>query len=292
MADILYEDNHVLVAVKPPNMLSQADITGDTDILTLLKVYLKEKYGKPGNVYLGLVHRLDRPVGGLMVFARTSKAASRLSAQLRVHEMGREYLCVVLGEIPENDFTLQDYLVKDEVRNRVTVCDADTRGAQLAILHGHVVERRQNTSLCAIRLETGRNHQIRVQMSAMGHPLWGDNRYGRGIPGQQIALWGYRLVFEHPVTHEEMVFHDMPYGSVWDIYRDYLAIPGDLSGGDKHPDPEELREEERETYRELFDQVIQPEPEVFRETEAGGLDPAGPENDLHDENPGKGTTEA
>ncbi|MGN0778503.1 MAG: RluA family pseudouridine synthase [Aristaeellaceae bacterium] len=225
MPNIIYEDNQVIVAVKPPNMLSQADKTGDVDILTLLKAYVKEKYHKPGLVYLGLVHRLDRPVGGLMVFARTSKAASRLSQQMQQHDMGREYLCVVTGEVKDS-FTLVDYLVKDERLNKVHVCEADVKGAQEAILHGECIARRQGTALCSIELETGRNHQIRVQMAHMGAPLWGDNRYGKGIPGQQIALWGYKLTFEHPTTHEIMTFYDVPYGSVWSMYQDLLDMSG------------------------------------------------------------------
>ena len=123
MPDILYEDNHVIVAVKPPNMLSQADATGDPDILTTLKEYIRERYQKPGNVYLGLVHRLDRPVGGLMVFAKTSKAAARLSVQMQAHDMGREYLCVAYGEAEEK-FTLTDYLIHDPILNRQVVCAA------------------------------------------------------------------------------------------------------------------------------------------------------------------------
>ena len=226
MPKIVYEDNHVLVAVKPPNMLSQADRTGDTDILTLLKEDIKVRYNKPGRVYLGLVHRLDRPVGGLMVFARTSKAAARLSQQMQQHLMGREYLCVVTGEVKDS-FTLIDYLIKDERLNKVTVCEADVKGAQQAVLKGECIARRQGTALCAIRLETGRNHQIRVQMAHMGAPLWGDNRYGKGIPGQQIALWGYKLTFEHPTTHEIMTFYDAPYGSVWSLYHDELQGSGD-----------------------------------------------------------------
>ena len=226
MPDILYEDNHVLVAVKPPNMLSQADSTGDMDMLTDLKEYIREKYHKPGNVYLGLVHRLDRPVGGLMVFARTSKAASRLSAQLRTHDMGREYLCIATGSV-EDEFTLTDYVVRDEVLNRMVVCEADERGSQLAILHGRCIARREGTALCAIRLETGRKHQIRVQMSHAGAPLWGDNRYGYGIPGQQIALWGYKLTFIHPTTHKVMRFFSMPSGTVWSVYGDLLSVPED-----------------------------------------------------------------
>ncbi len=241
MPDILYEDNHVLVAVKPPNMLSQADSTGDTDLLTELKAYIREKYKKPGGVYLGLVHRLDRPVGGLMVFARTSKAAARLDAQMREHSMGRQYLCVVTGET-EDQFTLTDYLVKDPVRNKVVVCEADQKGARLAILHGRTIDRREGTSLCAIRLETGRSHQIRVQMSSSGHPLWGDNRYGHGIPGQQIALWGYKLSFRHPVTRELLTFHSMPEGGVWSLYGDLLTIPEDTEPP-REPNHLNLREE-------------------------------------------------
>ena len=261
MPEIVYEDNHVLVAVKPPNMLSQADKTGDTDILTVLKAYVKEKYHKPGAVYLGLVHRLDRPVGGLMVFARTSKAASRLSAGLRIHEMGREYLCVCNGDV-KDDFTLTDYLIKDEIKNRVVVCPADQKGAQQAILHGHCIARRQGTSLCSIRLETGRSHQIRVQMSNIGAALWGDNRYGTGIPGQQIALWGYKLTFEHPTTKQVMTFYSMPYGSIWALYQDLLvlepvAVP---VPGTPEPCPEEettetaaLPEENQEASENIID---------------------------------------
>lgn len=215
----------MLVAVKPPNMLSQADRTGDTDMLTELKEYIKVKYAKPGRVYLGLVHRMDRPVGGLMVFARTSKAAARLSAQVATHEMGREYLCVVTGPV-QDSFTLTDYLVKDSRLNQVEVCEADVKGAQEAILHGECIERREGTALCAISLETGRNHQIRVQMAHAGAPLWGDNRYGHGIPGQQIALWGYKLTFTHPTTRETMTFYDVPYGGIWTLYRDLLDMSG------------------------------------------------------------------
>jgi len=122
-----------------------------------------------------------------------------------------------------DQFTLTDYLVKDERLNRVSVCAADAKGAQRAVLHGTCLARRKGTALCAIRLETGRNHQIRVQMAHAGAPLWGDNRYGRGVPGQQIALWGYRLTFEHPTTHELMTFTDLPQGSVWANYDDVLA---------------------------------------------------------------------
>ena len=221
MVKIVYEDNHVIVAVKPPNMLSQADRTGDPDILTDLKEYIRLKYNKPGNVYLGLVHRLDRPVGGLMVFARTSKAASRLSAQLRVHNFGRDYLCVAEGTVRDH-FTLQNYLIENERLGRMVVCDADDRGAKHAVLHGWKIASRNGTSLCRIELETGRKHQIRVQMREQGAPLWGDHRYGNAVQGQQIALWGYQLTIIHPTTKKKMVFQDLPCGSIWNDYEPEL----------------------------------------------------------------------
>ncbi|MBE5795803.1 MAG: RluA family pseudouridine synthase [Clostridiales bacterium] len=241
MVKIVYEDNHIIVAVKPPNMLSQGDKTGDADILTELKEYIRIKYRKPGNVYLGLVHRLDRPVGGLMVFARTSKAASRLSAQMREHAMGREYLCVAEGAVREK-FTLINYLLDNERMNRVVVCDADERGAQEAILHGRRIAGKQGTTLCALRLETGRKHQIRVQMREIGAPLWGDHRYGHGVHGQQIALWGYKLTIEHPTTHNIMTFQDLPCGSIWNTYAEELT---DMAVRFAHSAPAILQEQQQ-----------------------------------------------
>ena len=218
MINVVYEDNHVIVAVKPPNMLSQADKTKDADILSMVKEYIKVKYNKPGNVYVGLVHRLDRPVGGLMVFARTSKAAARLSAQMREHEMGREYLCVTEGTVKDK-FTLINYLIQNERLNRVMVCDADERGAQEAILHGHCLSRKGGTSLCALRLETGRKHQIRVQLANSGHPIVHDMRYGKGVRGESIALWGAVLRFDHPTQKAPMCFLSQPKASTFQAYQ-------------------------------------------------------------------------
>ena len=205
---ILFEDNHVVVAVKPPNLLTQGDNTGDENLLDQVKEYIKEKYEKPGEAYIGLVHRMDRPVGGLLCFARTSKAASRLSEQVRVHELNRQYICIVEGDAPDQ-FTYVDYLAKDVEKNMVTVVPAYRKietGAKEAILHGRTIARRDGLSLVAIQLETGRAHQIRVQMQHAGFPLWGDNRYGNGKRGQQIALWGFRLSFAHPITKEQLLF--------------------------------------------------------------------------------------
>ena len=222
MCKIIHEDNHLLVAVKPPNLLTQADHTGDPDLLSQLKAYIKEKYQKPGDVYLGLVHRMDRPVGGLLAFARTSKAASRLSQQVSTHQMGREYLLVCEGQTPKH-FTLTDWLLKDEKLNKVASVPEGTPGAKIAILHGHTIAHRDELSLVAVRLETGRAHQIRVQMMTSGHPLWGDNRYGHGKPGQQIALWGAKLTLTHPTLKNVMTFYDLPQGSIWQEFKEELT---------------------------------------------------------------------
>ena len=211
---VVYEDNHVLVVVKAPNILSQADATGDTDLLSLLKGYIGIKYQKPGAVYLGLLHRLDRPVGGLMVFARTSKAAGRLSEQLRTHAVSREYLLVVQGELHE-PFTLTDYLLKDEEKNRVAIVPEGTQAAKKAVLNGLPLGIKDGKTLLSVGLETGRAHQIRVQMAGLGHPLWGDARYGHGKPGEQIALWGYRLSFTHPVTQKPHAYFSRPEGAAF-----------------------------------------------------------------------------
>lgn len=203
---VLFEDNHIIVVVKPANMLVQSDQTGDKDLLSWVKEYIKEKYSKPGEAYIGLVHRMDRPVGGLLVFARTSKAASRLSEQVRSHSLCREYVCVCQGTTQDR-FTLHDWLQKDESTNMVHVIPPYLKlQGKEAILHGRTVSHRDDHSLVCIRLETGRAHQIRVQMQHDGHPLWGDSRYGSGKPGQQIALWGMRLSLTHPITGEQMLF--------------------------------------------------------------------------------------
>ena len=202
---ILHEDNHLIVALKPPRMLTQGDDTGDMDLHSLLKDYIKEKYNKPGGAYLGLVHRMDRPVGGLLCFARTSKAAERLSRQVREKTLGREYVLVAQGRAQEYN-TLRDMLLKDEQTNMVRVMPSYLRQGKQAQLSYRCVGRGETDSLLIVRLQTGRAHQIRVQLANAGLPLWGDNRYGQGRPGQQIALWGMRLTLDHPITGKQMVF--------------------------------------------------------------------------------------
>ncbi|MCZ8513008.1 RluA family pseudouridine synthase [Paenibacillus filicis] len=209
---VLYEDNHVLVVVKPPNVPSQEDDSRDPDMLTLLKADLKHRHGKPGNVFLGLVHRLDRPVGGVMVFAKTSKAASRLSDAVRTRSIRKEYTAVVHGRPKEPQGTLTHYLLKDPKTNRVSVVPPAKSGAKEAVLDYRVLGSRDGCSKVQIELHTGRPHQIRVQFAAIGCPLVGDQRYGgpRAEPGQQIALWSTRLEFEHPTTKETLSFVSTP----------------------------------------------------------------------------------
>ena len=216
---IVYEDNHLLVVVKPPNMPTQADASGDPDLHGTMKQYIAEKYQKPGAVYLGLVHRLDRPVGGLVVLARTSKAADRLSEQVRKKTLARQYVAAVRGN-PQSEAELCDWLLKDERTNTVRAVAANTPGAKDAKLRYACVGRAGELSLVRVKLFTGRSHQIRVQLSHGGMPIWGDARYGAGKPGQQIALWGAHLGMVHPTLKEEMHFDALPPrdGMPWKLF--------------------------------------------------------------------------
>lgn len=209
---ILFEDNHIIVVEKKPNIPSQSDKTEDVDMLTLVKAYIKEKYDKKGNVYLGLVHRLDRPVGGVMIFAKTSKAASRLSEQVRDKIFRKKYLAVVDGNFTQEQGMLEDYLYKDERHNMSKVVTKDKKNAKLAKLDYKVLKynKVKNLSLLEINLHTGRHHQIRVQLSHCGHSIFGDQKYGCRGQGKQIALWAYELTIMHPITKEQVTFRDLP----------------------------------------------------------------------------------
>lgn len=215
---IIFEDNHLLVVEKPVNIPVQQDNTNDLDMLTILKQDLKERYNKPGEVYLGLVHRLDRPVGGIMVFAKTSKAAARLSDQIRTRTFKKTYLTIVRGVPKERKCTLKDYILKDNSKNMVTVVREGTKDSKEAILDYEVLRSKGDLSLLQIQLHTGRPHQIRVQLSHAGFVLFGDQRYGANVnkPGQQIALWAYSVTFVHPTKKQEMTFKcDTPKTEPW-----------------------------------------------------------------------------
>lgn len=222
MLNVVYEDNHLLVVEKPANLLTQGDATGDDSLLSQMKRYIGEKYEKPGAVYLGLVHRMDRPVGGLVVLARTSKAAARLSEQLRLHTMQREYLAVVGGGGMPEYGTLRDFLQKDEGAGNVRVVPSEAAGAQEAILRFSVLAREEssNTALVHIQLETGRKHQIRVQLASFGHPIVHDMRYGEGKAGEPIALWGAVLRLTHPTRKESMSFTSPPQGKAFQPFAE------------------------------------------------------------------------
>ena len=201
MINIIYEDNHLLVVEKPINVPVQADKSGDEDLLSMLKKYLKEKYNKPGDVYLGLVHRLDRPVGGVMVFAKTSKAASRLSKQIQKHEFKKIYMAVTQGKVSENGI-FKDKLKKDEKTN-ITMVSEDGKEAELSY---NLVGFLNNLSLVRISLKTGRSHQIRVQFASRKIPLYGDQKYNPNAVKDQIALFASKIEFKHPITKEVMSF--------------------------------------------------------------------------------------
>ena len=209
--DIVYEDNHLLVIIKPHNVAVQEDESKDDDLLNLLKKYIKIRDNKPGNVFLGLVHRLDRPTGGVMVFAKTSKCASRLSEQLKNHEMHKNYLCVVLGKPLQNKAKLNCYLTKDEKTNTVNLSTQSDYGAKFASLEYEVLTNASNLNLVKVNLLTGRSHQIRVQMSKQNNTvIFGDFKYGDTSHKGNLALWAYQLKFNHPITKKPMVFTVLP----------------------------------------------------------------------------------
>ena len=191
---ILHEDNHVIVVLKPQNIPSCEDESKDRDMLTIIKDYIKVKYDKPGNVYLGLVHRLDRPTGGVMVFAKSSKAAARLSEQIKDGDFEKRYFAVVVGTPKEEKATLTHYMKKNAINNMVYICPPTVSGAKFAELEYNVLETVSDLSMVDVRLHTGRSHQIRVQMSSIGTPVYGDMRYGGERLKRAILHFG-RIIF-------------------------------------------------------------------------------------------------
>ena len=204
--NVLYEDNHIIVVEKPYNVLSQGDSTGDLSLLDMVKQYIKEKYHKPGNVYLGLVHRLDRPVGGIMVFARSSKAASRLCKCFNEHQVQKKYLAIVHGKLDKEEDEWIDYILKGSDGKSIISPDGKKAILQYKVLDYNT---EYDCSLVSVLLKSGRHHQIRVQFASRGHYLLGDQRYGV-LDNQQICLFAYQLSFTHPVTKEEMFFELFP----------------------------------------------------------------------------------
>ena len=216
--NVIYEDNHILVIEKPINVPMQEDESKDLDVIRFTKEYLRVKYNKPGNVYCGLVHRLDRPVGGVVVLAKTSKAASRLSDSVRTHKMTKKYCAVVVGKLPKEKILI-DYLIKDEKTNTSRVT-SDKLG-KYSELSYKVLQSKDNQSLIQIDLKTGRSHQIRVQFASRQCPLFGDQRYNKDAKvGQQLALWATELSFPHPTTQEVLTFKsELPNTEPWKQFK-------------------------------------------------------------------------
>lgn len=211
MIKVLYEDNQVLVVNKEQNVPTQADESGDDDLLTMCKEYIKKKYNKPGNVFLGLVHRLDRPTGGIIVFARTTKSASRLSEQIRTNSFEKRYVAVVEGVVKNRIGHLVNYLKKDEKNNKVYVCPKLEEGAKKAELDYKVIDEHDNLTLVDVSLLTGRSHQIRVQFSTLGNPIVSDVKYGaKQKITKNLSLWAYKLSFKHPTKDQILTFTSFP----------------------------------------------------------------------------------
>lgn len=208
---ILYEDNHIIVVLKPQMTACCPDESKDDNLFDQVKQYIKIVYNKPGNVYVGLVHRLDRPTGGVMVYAKTSKAAARLTAGLQSGDFEKKYLTVLCGTPDEERATLRNYLRKNTVNNMVYICTPSEEGAKYAELDYKVLESKGKYSLVEVRLHTGRTHQIRVQTAGISHPVFGDMRYGGALAQKgKLALWAYCLSFSHPITKERLRFLAYP----------------------------------------------------------------------------------
>ena len=219
---VLYEDNHIIVVIKPFNIPSQEDSSKDIDMITIIKNYLKEKYKKKGNVYLGLVHRLDRPASGIMVFAKTSKAASRLSEEVRNRTIKKTYLAICHGKTKEKE-KLINYISKDNKTNNSYIDDKNGKESILTYTRINYDEK-EDLSLIKVDLETGRHHQIRLQMKTKGYPLYGDQRYGNKDK-KQLALYAYKLEFIHPVTKEKMLFTKLPDEiGVWKLINEVREV--------------------------------------------------------------------
>lgn len=226
--EILYEDNHIIVVHKPQGIPSQADSSGDKDMLTMVKEYIKETYQKPGNVFVGLVHRLDRPTGGVMVFAKNSKAASRLSEQIKSGEFEKTYFAVVDGSPINVKGKLIHYLKKNETLNKVSIVPQGEEGGKRAELEYTVLSRTDKYSLLKVKLVTGRGHQIRVQLASIKCPIVGDVKYNTSAKKVMLNLYAVELSFVHPTTKQKMVFRVYPpeQGAAWNNFslEKYLSL--------------------------------------------------------------------
>ena len=214
--EVVYEDKHLIIVNKAPGEIVQGDKTGDIPLVEIVRQYIKDKYSKPGNVFCGVVHRLDRPVAGLVIFAKTSKALSRLNQMLREGKIKKTYWALTRNEPPEPEARITHYITSTERNNKSYAWLSPRDGAKMASLSYRVIGRTDRFNLLEINLETGRKHQIRVQLSAIGCPIRGDLKYGdkRSNPDGSISLQAHRIEFEHPVSHE-VIRVEAPWPSEW-----------------------------------------------------------------------------
>ena len=218
---VVYEDNHLIIVSKTAREIVQGDKTGDIPLSETVKQYLKDKYRKPGQVFLGVVHRLDRPVSGLVLFAKTSKALSRLNEMFRTNQVKKTYWAIVKQRPPQEEGTLVHWMVRNEKQNKSYAYDKEKPGAKRAVLHYRLIGTSDNYSLLEVQLETGRHHQIRCQLAKMGCPIKGDLKYGfpRSNPDGSISLHARRLQLEHPVSHERVeVEAALPDDPLWSYF--------------------------------------------------------------------------
>ncbi len=220
---VLYEDNHIIIVSKRAGEIVQGDKTGDVPLSETVAAYLKEKYSKPGNVFVGVPHRLDRPVSGVVVLAKTSKALSRLNDMFRAGSVDKRYLAIVKNKPEEPQGRLENWLVRNEKQNRSYAYDKEVPGSKKAVLNYKLVASSVNYNLLEVELLTGRHHQIRCQLAKMGCPIKGDLKYGaeRSNPDGSISLHAFHVTFEHPVSHEMIdVKAPLPDDSLWQSFRD------------------------------------------------------------------------
>ncbi len=220
---VLYEDNHIIIISKKAGEIVQGDKTGDTPLSETIKSYIKEKYAKPGEVFLGVVHRLDRPVSGVVLFARTSKALSRLGPLFASHQQVKKtYWAIVANRPPKDEDTLTNWLTRDERNNKARAYDREVPGSKKAILSYRLIGQSERYYLLEIDLQTGRHHQIRCQLARIGCPIRGDLKYGapRSLPDGSISLHARRLILEHPVSHQSIdVIAPVPDEPLWQTFE-------------------------------------------------------------------------
>ena len=225
MPEVLYEDNHLIVVNKKPSDLVQGDSTGDTSLDEEVKSYIAKKYNKPGAVFLGVIHRLDRPVGGVVVYARTSKALARMNDMFRNGLVKKTYLAVVKERPPKEEDTLTNYLKKNEKLNKTFVHDTQVKDSKKASLTYRILGRSDRYYLLSVDLHTGRHHQIRAQLANIGCPIRGDLKYGypRSNEDGSISLFAHRIEFDHPVSKEHIVVEaPLPKGDIWGVFKDIV----------------------------------------------------------------------